>query len=45
MIMPCSSMTRLVFPASRHRSLKLRVVVDTLVAAFADPPWTRDLPD
>lgn len=34
-----------VFPASRHRSRKLRVVVDTLVAAFADPPWTRDLPD
>ncbi|MDN5848040.1 MAG: LysR substrate-binding domain-containing protein [Nitrococcus sp.] len=35
-----------VFPATRHVSRKVRLAIDHLVTACAEPPpWERDLPD
>lgn len=30
-----------IYPSRKHLSVKVRVLVDTLAAAFADPPWSK----
>ena len=43
---PLSDPIYAVYPATRHVSMKVRLAIDHLVAACAEPPpWERDLPD